>query len=222
MMRNTLSNHLKLMLLLLAIGLADSPAIAEPEPRRLLDKDHLKGDFGPHPYPPGAGRPREAWETDPSKLGPVHNWPQIPNGYVEPSPEIRKNMMRTFGPYERKTQSAQWSPNQGPSVQNGQLHKRTGPPKEREIVTDINHLQKTKDGRWLFNSIEDEKQFLLLPRDKVRKLLGVPRKDTGGRIEYNCRVKDSPGYLELFIGDELVQSSKIWLENTYGPSKLRK
>ncbi|MFA7338484.1 MAG: hypothetical protein WC028_16980 [Candidatus Obscuribacterales bacterium] len=222
MMRNTLSNHLKLMLLLLAIGLADSPAIAEPEPRRLLDKDHLKGDFGPHPYPPGAGRPREAWETDPSKLGPVHNWPQIPNGYVEPSPEIRKNMMRTFGPYERKTPSAQWSPNQGPSVQNGQLHKRTGPPKEREIATDINHLQKTKDGRWLFNSIEDEKLFFLLPKEKVVPLLGVPRKNTGGLVQYNCRVKDSTGYLELFIGDEFVQSSRIRLEDKFAPSKGRK
>ena len=42
------ADQLKLMLLLLALGLADSTAIAESEPRRLLDKDHLKGDFGPH------------------------------------------------------------------------------------------------------------------------------------------------------------------------------
>lgn len=219
-MRNTLSRF-KLMLLLLALGLADSTAIAEPEPRRLLDKDHLKGDFGPRPYPPGAGRPREAWETDPSKLGPVHNWPQIHNGDVEPSPEIRKNLMRTFGPYERKTPSAQAFPGQGSLVQNGQLRKLTKPAQERKSPTDIYHLQKSKDGRWLFNSIEDEKLYLLLPREKVKKLLGVPRKDTGGLIEYDCRLADSPGYLELFIRDEIVHSSKIWLEETYRQSQRK-
>ena len=213
------ADQLKLMLLLLALGLADSTAIAESEPRRLLDKDHLKGDFGPHPYPSGAGRPLEAWETGPSKIGPVYSWPQIPKGYVEPSPEIRKNMMRTFGPYERKTPSIQSFPGPSPLVQNGQLHKRTGPAHERKIVTDIYHLQKSKDGRWLFDSIEDEKQFLLLPKDTVKKLLGVPRSDTGGLIEYNCRVRDSPGYLELFIRDELVHSSKIWIEERHRQSK---
>lgn len=206
-------------LLLLALGLADSTALAEPEPGRLLDKDHLKGDFGPHPYPPGAGRPREAWETDPSKPGPVHNSPQIPKGYVDPSPEIRRNLMRTFGPYEGKAPSAQPFPAQGSLVQNVQLRKLTRPPQERKSPTDIYHLQKSKDGLWLFNSIEDEKLFLLLPREKVKKLLGVPRKDTGGLIEYDCRLADSPGYLELFIRDELVHSSKIWLEETYRQSK---
>jgi len=209
-MRNTLS-RLKLTLLLLALGLADSPAIAEPEPRRPLDKDHLKGDFGPRPYPQGAGRPREAWETDPSKPGPVHNSPQIPNGYLGPSPDIRKSLMRTFGPSEGKAPSAKPFPDQDSLAQNGQLRKLTKPPQERKIATDIYHLQKSKDGLWLFNNIEDEKLFLLLPREKVKKLLGVPRKDTGGLIEYNCRLNDSPGYLELFIRDELVHSSKIWI-----------
>lgn len=210
-----------MMLLLPALGLPDNPAIAEPEPRRLLDKDHLLGDFGPRPYPPGAGRPREAWEAGPSKLGPVHNWPQIPNGYVDPSPETRKNLMHTFGPYEGKATSAQAFPGQGPLVQNGQLRKLTKPPQERKSPTDIYHLQKSKDGRWLFNSIEDEKLFLLLPREKVKKLLGVPRTDTGGLIEYNCRLNDSPGYLELFIRDELVHSSKIWIEERYRQSKRK-
>lgn len=218
MMRNTLS-RLKLMLLLLALSLADSPAIAEPEPRRRLDKDHLKGDFGPRPYPPGAGRPREAWETDPSKPGPVRNSPQIPKGYVDPSPEIRKNLMRTFGPYEAKAPSAQPFPGQNSLVQNGQLRKLSKPAQVRTSPTDIYHLQKSKDGLWLFNSIEDEKLFLLLPKEKVKKLLGVPRNDTGGLIEYDCRLADSPGYLELFIRDEIVHSSKIWLEETYRQSK---
>jgi hypothetical protein len=217
-MRTTLS-HLKSILLLLVLGLANGSAMAEPEHRRLLDKDHLLGDFGPRPYPPGAGRPREAWETDPSKPGPAHNSPQIPKGYVDPSCEIRKNLMRTFGPYEGKAPSAQPFPGQDPLLQNGQLRKLTKPPQERKSPTDIYHLQKSKDGRWLFNSIEDEKLFLLLPREKVKKLLGVPRTDTGRLIEYNCRLADSPGYLELFIKDELVHSSKIWLEETYRQSK---
>lgn len=195
MMRSTLSNRLKSMLLLLFLWLADSPAIAEPEHRRLLDKDHLKGDFGPHPYPPGAGRPREPWEQgepDSYRRESVQSGPILPKGNAEQSAEITRSMLQTFCP---------------PKIKG---------------ATDINHLQKTKDGRWLFNSIEDEKLFFLLPKEKVVPLLGVPRKNTGGLVQYNCRVKDSTGYLELFIGDEFVQSSRIRLEDKFAPSKGRK
>lgn len=72
-------------IMLLALALADSTALAESEPRRLLDKDHLLGDFGPYPYPPGAGRPREAWETAFPKIGPTDNWPPATHNVVWPT-----------------------------------------------------------------------------------------------------------------------------------------
>ncbi len=169
-MRNTLSKHLKLTLLLLALVLPDNPSIAEQEHGRLLDKDHLIGDFGPYP----------------------HSSPK-----------------------------AQGKPKHGTLPQYSQVYKLPGARKKELSTTDINHLRKAKDGRWLFKSIDDEKLFLLLPREKVKKLLGVPRTDRGRLIEYNCRLDDSPGYLELFIKDELVQSSKIWIEEGYRQSKRK-
>jgi len=71
-------------LLLLALGLADIPVMAAPEPFVSKSKEGLLGDFGPHPYPPGAGRPREAWESDFPKIGPTDNWPPANSNVVWP------------------------------------------------------------------------------------------------------------------------------------------
>lgn len=72
-------------LLLLALGLADIPVMAAPEPFVSKSKEGLLGDFGPHPYPPGAGRPREAWESDFPKIGPTYKWPAAPSNVVWPT-----------------------------------------------------------------------------------------------------------------------------------------
>lgn len=72
-------------LLLLALGLADIPVMAAPEPFVSKSKEGLLGDFGPHPYPPGAGRPREAWESDFPKIGPTYKWPAAPRNAVWPT-----------------------------------------------------------------------------------------------------------------------------------------
>ncbi len=178
-------NQLKILLLLLAFALA-SEAQAEPVQRKSLDRNHLLGDFGPHPYPPGSGRPRDAWEFSYFKREWVKQWPNAPMGLNQSSP--------------------------------AQLNKNLKMP----VTTDLNHLRKTKDGKWIFNSTEDANLFLHLPKEKVKTLLGVPRKDTSGFVEYNCRLNDSLGYLELFIGDEVVQSSRIWLDGTLRPPEWRK
>jgi|JI6StandDraft_1071083.scaffolds.fasta_scaffold00007_141 hypothetical protein len=72
-------------LLLLALGLADIPVMATPEPFVSKSKEGLLGDFGPHPYPPGAGRPREAWESGLPKIGPTANWPPATYNVVWPT-----------------------------------------------------------------------------------------------------------------------------------------
>lgn len=72
-------------LLLLALGLADIPVMATPEPFVSKSKEGLLGDFGPHPYPQGAGRPREAWETAFPKTDPTHDWPPATYNVVWPT-----------------------------------------------------------------------------------------------------------------------------------------
>lgn len=173
-------NQLKALILILALVPASEAQVGSGQ-RKSQDKNHLLGDFGPRPYPPGAGRPLEPGERGSSRNEQGHYSLILPKDNAAHSAELQRSMMQTFGPPRRK-----------------------GP-------TDINHLEKTNDGQWLFNSIEDKKLFLRLPREKVVKLLGVPRKNTGGMIQYKCQVKDSDGFLELSIVDDQVQSSKIWL-----------
>ncbi len=72
-------------ILLLTLGLPDIPAMATPEPFVSKSKEGLLGDFGPHPYPPGAGRPREAWESGFPKIGPTDNWPPATDNVVWPT-----------------------------------------------------------------------------------------------------------------------------------------
>lgn len=180
------------MILLAFRCTADSSVMAEPELKISLPKNikqpnrQILGDFGPHPYPPGSGRPREAWEFSYFKREWVKQWPNAPMGLNQSAPaQLNKNL-------------------------------------KMSVTTDLNHLRKTKDGKWIFNSTEDANLFLHLPKEKVKTLLGVPRKDASGFVEYNCRLNDSLGYLELFIGDEVVQSSRIWLDGTFGPPEWRK
>lgn len=166
MMRNTLSNHLKLMLLLLALGLADSPAIAEPEHRKQLDKDHLLGDFGTDP---------SEWKQGGvihSKSGPIQNWPMVPGKKIIPEEfqEPNRHIWGDFGPHPYSLPKAQGKPKHGTLPEYTQMYKLPEARQKELSATDINHLRKAKDGRWLFKSIEDEKLFLLLPKENVKNL----------------------------------------------------
>lgn len=72
-------------LLLLILWWVGVPVMAAPEPFVSKSKEGLLGDFGPHPYPPGAGRPREAWESGLPKIGSTDNWPTATYNVVWPT-----------------------------------------------------------------------------------------------------------------------------------------